>query len=81
MVLFISTLSIASDQLERIAQFAPKFKSVKNVCLILYGDQIDDIKEILHKCEKSEINIGFNGITIDLYEKALKFCTNPKHFT
>lgn len=79
---FISTLAISSDQLEGIAEFAPKFNSVKNLCLVLacYGNQIDGSEEILHKYEKLEVFIGFNRLTIDLYEKALKFCTNLKHF-
>lgn len=78
---FISTLTIASDHLGRIAQFAPRFKSIKSLCLVLYGNRIDGIEEILQKCEKLETFIGFNGLTIDLYEKALKFCTNLKQFS
>lgn len=48
--------------------------------LVLYGNEIDGIEEILHKCEKLEVYIGFKGLTIDLFEKALKHCTNLKHF-
>lgn len=79
---FISRLSIMSDTLKSFAQFAPEFKSIKELKLDLNGGRIDCLKEILPKCEKIFITIYpdmFADGLYDVYDDILQFCPNLTH--
>lgn len=79
---FISRLSIMSDTLKSFSQFAPEFKSIKELKLDLNGGQIDCLKNLLPKCEKVFISIYhdmFFDDSYNLYDDILKFCPNLTH--
>lgn len=77
---FISILWISSEQMNKYARLATKFKSIKQLRLNLNSRRIDSRSaEMLQRCEEIELVKHGDTFSGDLYEDVLKFCTNLKH--